>query len=141
MTNIDSTEIPMLSEDKANAILEDIAHSTLHFATPEGEEIDMSATRKMQHAFGDAAPLVARLIMLGAMRGFDVGFIEATPGSDRTDILSAELRRVHAKEQFGDCVEDGERYPCQTVRMLDLVTGTVIDEAELQALAEGDPAA
>lgn len=141
MTDIDSTEIPMLSEDKANAILDDIADSTLRFATPDGEEVEMSATQRMQRAFGDAAPLVARLIMLGAMRGFDLGLVEATPGSDRTDILAAELRRVHAKEQFGDCVEDGERYPCQTVRMLDLVTGTVIDEAELQALAEGDSAA
>jgi len=28
---------------------------------------------------------------------------------------------VHQKEIFGDCVEDGEQYPCKTVRILDWV--------------------
>lgn len=30
----------------------------------------------------------------------------------------AAIRRVHLREQFGDCVEDGEPFPCQTVRIL-----------------------
>jgi hypothetical protein len=29
------------------------------------------------------------------------------------------LRKVHEREQFGDCVEDGEPYPCATIRILD----------------------
>ena len=33
----------------------------------------------------------------------------------------AAIRLVHQKEIFGDCVEDGEQYPCKTVRILDWV--------------------
>lgn len=29
------------------------------------------------------------------------------------------IRRVHQVETFGDCVEDGEPYPCRTIRILD----------------------
>ena len=31
------------------------------------------------------------------------------------------LRMIHIEEQFGDCVEDGERYPCKTISILDWV--------------------
>lgn len=137
MTTTDPTEIPVITEEKANAVLTDVIDTVIHFQTESGDEIEMSSTEKMQRTFGDAAALVARLIMLGAMRGFDLGFVEATPGSDRTDILAAELRRVHTKEQFGDCVEEGEVWPCQTSRILDLVTGPV-EEVEAEELAEGE---
>ena len=33
------------------------------------------------------------------------------------------IRQVHAVEMFGDCVEDGEQYPCKTIRILDWVPG------------------
>lgn len=33
----------------------------------------------------------------------------------------AALRLVHAKEEFGDCVEDGEPFPCKTIRILDFI--------------------
>lgn len=29
------------------------------------------------------------------------------------------LREIHAREEFGDCIEDGEPYPCKTIRVLD----------------------
>lgn len=29
------------------------------------------------------------------------------------------IRNLHEKELFGDCVEDGETFPCKTVRILD----------------------
>lgn len=29
------------------------------------------------------------------------------------------LRKLHAKEEFNDCVEDGEPYPCKTIQILD----------------------
>jgi hypothetical protein len=32
------------------------------------------------------------------------------------------LRRIHTAEQFGDCVEDGDPYPCATIRILDRTT-------------------
>ncbi|WP_104128216.1 hypothetical protein [Cryobacterium sp. Y57] len=31
------------------------------------------------------------------------------------------LRMIHTEEQFGDCVEDGERFPCKTISILDWV--------------------
>lgn len=36
----------------------------------------------------------------------------------------AALRVVHAKEEFGDCVEDGEPFPCKTIRVLDFTPST-----------------
>lgn len=29
------------------------------------------------------------------------------------------IRIIHQKEMFGDCVEDGEVYPCKTIQILD----------------------
>lgn len=29
------------------------------------------------------------------------------------------IRMIHTEEMFGDCVEDGEPYPCKTIRVLD----------------------
>lgn len=29
------------------------------------------------------------------------------------------IRMLHDKEMFGDCVEDGEVYPCKTIQVLD----------------------
>ena len=37
------------------------------------------------------------------------------------------VRMIHQKEQFGDCVEDGERFPCKTIQVLDWVP----DEKEM----------
>lgn len=28
------------------------------------------------------------------------------------------IRTLHAKEMFGDCVEDGDPFPCHTIRVL-----------------------
>lgn len=38
---------------------------------------------------------------------------------DRALAINAALRNVHTEEQFGDCVEDGDPYPCQTIQLLD----------------------
>jgi hypothetical protein len=38
---------------------------------------------------------------------------------DRALAINTALRRVHTEEQFGDCVEDGDPYPCQTIQLLD----------------------
>ena len=131
MTTIDPTDIPVITEAQANTVLDDVIDSIIQVRTEDGAEVEVPAIEKLKRTFGDAAPLVARMVMLGTMRGFDLGLVEATPGSDRTDILAAELRRVHAKEQFGDCVEDGEVWPCQTVKMLNLVAGAPEPEEPL----------
>lgn len=36
------------------------------------------------------------------------------------DQLLEALLKLHAEEQFGDCVEDGEVYPCKTVKLIQL---------------------
>jgi hypothetical protein len=30
------------------------------------------------------------------------------------------LRIIHAREEYGDCVEDGDPYPCRTIRLLEM---------------------
>lgn len=39
----------------------------------------------------------------------------------RTRAGITKLREIHAREEFGDCVEDGEPFPCKTVRVLDFM--------------------
>ena len=41
---------------------------------------------------------------------------QVTP--ERIAVVEASLRQLHAEEMFGDCVEDGDPWPCKTVRML-----------------------
>ena len=43
---------------------------------------------------------------------------------DRATIIIAQqklaaIRTIHRREEFGDCVEDGELFPCRTVQVLD----------------------
>lgn len=52
--------------------------------------------------------------------GADRELIFAADGFvDRALTINAALRAVHVEEQFGDCVEDGDPYPCQTIQLLD----------------------
>ena len=123
MTTIDPIDVPTITEDQANDILDDVVHSLIVLKEEDGTSIEMTVTEKLTKVFGSSAPLVAQLVLTGALRGFEYGFVSATPTSDRTDILAAALRTVHVKEMFGDCEEDGEHYPCRTIRALDLVAG------------------
>jgi hypothetical protein len=34
--------------------------------------------------------------------------------------FESTLRVIHAREEFGDCVEDGDPFPCRTIRLLDM---------------------
>lgn len=117
-------DMPTISEEKANEVLDDVVHSVIALRDDQGDDLALPTAEKLAKVFGSASPLVAQLILLGALRGFELGVVEATPGSDRADILVAALRRVHVQEMFGDCVEDGEVFPCATARMLNLVAGT-----------------
>jgi hypothetical protein len=70
----------------------------------------------------DEARKFIALIEMGVSEGFAAGQLSTLPeGSDRLRSLSNVLRSVHAKEMFGDCTEDGDHYPCKTVRALDIV--------------------
>ena len=129
MTIIDPINMPTIDEEKANEILDDVVQSVIELNDEDGSPIEIGTPAKLSQVFGPSAPVVAQMILFGALRGFDLGLVEATPGSDRADILASSLRRVHTKEQFGDCVEDGEHFPCRTVRVLDLVTGSAAGEA------------
>lgn len=45
----------------------------------------------------------------------------------------AAIRTLHEREQFGDCVEDGEAFPCKTVRILDWEPTDAVKTAEMEA--------
>lgn len=42
------------------------------------------------------------------------------------DWAHAKIRELHSIEMFGDCVEDGQKYPCRTIQVL-----TVLDAASV----------
>lgn len=37
------------------------------------------------------------------------------------DQMDAGLRKFHVPETFNDCVEDGQHFPCQTIKLLNIV--------------------
>ena len=56
---------------------------------------------------------------------FRLGWDEGHAAIDSADPERLRaVRMIHQKEQFGDCVEDGERFPCKTIRVLDWVPAT-----------------
>lgn len=133
MTTLDPIDLPTISEQKANEILDDAVHCVITLRDEQGSDIVMDAQQKLVKTFGDFAPVVAQMVLLGSLRAFELGVVEATPGSDRTDILVSALRRVHVPEMYGDCVEDGEHYPCKSARVLDLVAGRADEPQEPDA--------
>ena len=61
-------------------------------------------------------------------RSGDWGWAEGHAAIDSADPERLRaVRMIHQKEQIGDCVEDGERFPCKTIRVLDWVP----DEKEM----------
>jgi hypothetical protein len=36
------------------------------------------------------------------------------------DEFITALRSIHSPEMFGDCVEDGDPYPCATLRLVEM---------------------
>jgi len=118
------SSIPALTEKQANDLLDGVVADAIIIRDEQNQDALLGALEKLQAVFGDAAQMAARLMFLSAVRGFELGVVEQTPGSDRTDILVAALRKVHQPEMFGDCVEDGEHYPCRTARALNLVAGS-----------------
>lgn len=46
------------------------------------------------------------------------------------DWVGSTLRKRHVKEMFGDCVEDGQRYPCFTIQVLNVAAGARVRAAE-----------
>jgi len=117
-------DFPMITEQQANELLDGIVADAIILRDAQNTDLTLGTAEKLQAVFGDAAQMAARLIFLGAVQGFELGVVQQLPGSDRTDILVAALRKVHKPEMFGDCVEDGEVYPCKTARALNLVAGS-----------------
>jgi hypothetical protein len=130
------TDLPTISAEQANGVLDDIVQSVLDLREEDGSDIVLSTVDKLKRVFGPGAQTVAQLVMLGAVRGYDLGLVEQRPVGDRTDIVIAALRRVHTPEAFGDCVEDGEHFPCKTARILNLVAGTPALDEEVPAAEE-----
>jgi hypothetical protein len=60
---------------------------------------------------------------------------------DIIDKMDAGLRKFHVPETFNDCVEDGQHFPCQTIKLLNIVArhrGLSEDEvAAATGFAEG----
>ncbi len=55
----------------------------------------------------------------------EVAALSAQASRELARMMSADstLRGIHQMELFGDCVEDGQRFPCQTIQVLNVVQG------------------
>lgn len=118
-----SPDVPMLTEEAGNSILDTVAETLLPMRNEDGDWVDLPTSQRLMTVFGPLAETVMRMVYLAAAAGHDTGLLAVTPTGERTDILAAGLRRVHTADMFGDCVEDGDHYPCKTARILDLVAG------------------
>jgi hypothetical protein len=63
------------------------------------------------------------LLAAAVATGYARGQAAQAPADDRVTLLANALRGVHQKEVFGDCTEDGDPFPCRTIRALDIVAG------------------
>lgn len=123
-------DLPMLTQERGSALLDDVIHSALQFKDENGDETKLSTAEKLAVAFGDKAQVVAHLILLAGARGFDYGQVAATPASDRADLLVRAIRKIHVKEMFGDCAEDGDHFPCRSIRAAEIVGGPAPKESD-----------
>lgn len=75
----------------------------------------------------DAAPAVRasmlQIVGTAVSAGYIAGQASKEPATDRLTLLADTIRATHEREQFGDCVEDGERFPCRTLRAVNIVVG------------------
>lgn len=63
--------------------------------------------------------------------GYAAGQASRGPATPRLTMLADALRAQHQREQFGDCTEDGDPFPCRTIRALNIVVGAPEDEPML----------
>lgn len=95
------------------------------------EDEHTSARDRLEAIFPGAADGLLTLVAAAVSAGYDAGQAAQAPADDRITMLASALRHVHVKEMFGDCTEDGDPYPCRTIRALDIVAGpaeTAADE-------------
>jgi hypothetical protein len=55
----------------------------------------------------------------------------------RMQSTDAALRGIHVMELFGDCVEDGQRFPCRTIQVLNVVRAHTPPAVSELPVAEG----
>lgn len=109
-----------LDEARANLALDAILQN---IRIDDDSDSELSAPAKLHKMFGDAAPVVMQLMLLSMVAGHEIGLVDGSTASDRTEVLVNALRKVHRPEMFHDCEADGDVYPCKTARMLNLVAG------------------
>lgn len=101
------------------AILDAIVEQVVSDLIPgDGHAID-----KLNAALGNGQAIAA-MITLGALTGYAAGYSSKTPAQPREVLLAASLRAIHTDDGFGDCREDGDPFPCQTIRAVDITMGT-----------------
>ncbi|MBN9214165.1 MAG: hypothetical protein J0J04_04995 [Microbacterium sp.] len=64
-----------------------------------------------------------KLLTPAVSAGYAAGQASRAPITDRLELLAGALRATHLREMFGDCTEDGDHYPCRTIRALNITVG------------------
>lgn len=71
----------------------------------------------------EVASKVRRALSPAVAAGYAAGQASREPVEPRLAMLAATLRAQHQREQFGDCTEDGDPFPCRTIRAIDIIVG------------------
>lgn len=81
-----------------------------------------TASARLHLATGNGPALTAIMHAIAA-NAHALGYTSRAPIQPREELLATALRSIHRPEMFGDCTEDGDPFPCRTIRALDIVIG------------------
>lgn len=76
---------------------------------------------------GPNSQAVHSLLLMAAAAGYAAGHASKAPADERVTLLANALRATHQEEMFGDCTEDGDHFPCRTIRAVNIVVGAPDD--------------
>lgn len=79
-------------------------------------------------ADAETADAMRSVLTSAVASGYAAGMAAREPVTPRLTMLAGALRSQHRREMFGDCTEDGDAYPCRTIRALNITVGPAEDE-------------
>lgn len=112
-----------LTTAHAEAIISDILASAV-----DGAPADATTDSILDAISGGNGHGIHMLLLMAAAGGFTAGWASQAPVEGRTMLLANTLRATHRPEMFGDCTEDGDHFPCRTIRAVNIVVGAPDEE-------------
>lgn len=112
---------------QAHQIAQDLVLSTIQLE--DGR--NLTATERLDAISGGNGEALLGLLTIGVATGWAAGHAAQAPTDDRAALLANAIRGMHQQEMFGDCTEDGDAFPCRSIRAVNIVVGAPNDEPVL----------